>query len=121
MNSRSDIGQFVQQSDVIFIMIASSMSSRNNMMQQIASFIVLFEKQVLSNYCLFHLLPTYRQKFESAKPGVRTIKRWTNEADGNAEDKESTMPRRCFTSLSKNLCLCPPPPKKQNLMTTDYS
>lgn len=58
MISRADIGQFVQQSDVSFVMIASSMTSRNNMMQfiscmtqyqlQIASFIVLPKKQVLS-------------------------------------------------------------------------
>ncbi len=33
----------------------------------------------LSDHCLVHLIPTYRQK--SAKPVLRTVKRWTNEAE----------------------------------------
>ncbi len=28
-----------------------------------------------------HLIPTYRQKLKSAKPVLRTVKRWTNEAE----------------------------------------
>ncbi|XP_051522975.1 uncharacterized protein LOC127423033 [Myxocyprinus asiaticus] len=35
----------------------------------------------LSDHCLVHLLPNYRQKLKSAKPVVRTVKRWTNEAE----------------------------------------
>ncbi len=34
-----------------------------------------------SDQCLVHLIPTYRQRFKSAKPVLRTIKRWTNEAE----------------------------------------
>jgi len=30
---------------------------------------------------LVHLIPTDRQKFKSAKPVLRTVKRWTNEAE----------------------------------------
>ncbi len=35
----------------------------------------------LSDHCLFHLIPTYRQKLKSAKPVLRTVKRWTNETE----------------------------------------
>ncbi len=35
----------------------------------------------LSDYSLVHLIPTYRQKLKSAKPVLRTVKRWTNEAE----------------------------------------
>ncbi len=35
----------------------------------------------LSAHCLVHLIPTYRQKLKSAKPVLRTVKRWTNEAE----------------------------------------
>jgi len=35
----------------------------------------------LSDHCLVHLIPTYRQKLKSAKPVIRTVKRWTNEAE----------------------------------------
>ncbi len=34
----------------------------------------------LSDHCLVHLIPTYRQKLKSSKPVLRTVKRWTNEA-----------------------------------------
>ncbi len=34
----------------------------------------------LSDHCLVHLILTYRQKLKWAKPGLRTVKRWTNEA-----------------------------------------
>ncbi len=37
----------------------------------------------LSDHCLVHLIPTYRQKLKSAKPVLRTVKRWTNEAEQN--------------------------------------
>ncbi len=36
----------------------------------------------LSDYCLVHLIPTYRQKLKSAKPVVKTVKRWTNKTRG---------------------------------------
>ena len=29
---------------------------------------------------MVHLLPNYRQKFKSAKPVVKTVKRWTTES-----------------------------------------
>ncbi len=35
----------------------------------------------LSDHCLVHLTPTYRQKLKSAKPVLRTVKRWTNETE----------------------------------------
>ncbi|KAI2650804.1 putative RNA-directed DNA polymerase from transposon BS [Labeo rohita] len=35
----------------------------------------------LSDHCLVHLLPAYRQKLKSAKPVLRTVKRWTVEAE----------------------------------------
>jgi len=35
----------------------------------------------LSDHCLVHLIPAYRQKLKSAKPVLRTVKRWTNEAE----------------------------------------
>ncbi len=35
----------------------------------------------LSDHCLVHLIPTYRQQFKSSKPVLRTVKRWTNEAE----------------------------------------
>ncbi len=34
-----------------------------------------------SDHCLVQLIPTYRQKLKSAKPVLRTVKRWTNEAE----------------------------------------
>ena len=34
----------------------------------------------LSDHCLVHLIPTYRQKLKCAKPVVRTVKRWTDES-----------------------------------------
>ncbi len=33
-----------------------------------------------SDHCLVHLIPTYRQKLKSAKPVVKTVRKWTNEA-----------------------------------------
>ncbi len=35
----------------------------------------------LSDHCLVHLLPAYRQKLKSSKPVLRTIKRWSVEAE----------------------------------------
>ncbi|KAK3550451.1 hypothetical protein QTP86_025725 [Hemibagrus guttatus] len=35
----------------------------------------------LSDHCLVHLLPTYRPNLKSAKPVVRTVKRWTSETE----------------------------------------
>ncbi len=35
----------------------------------------------LSDHCLVHLLPAYRQKLKSSKPVLRTVKRWTVEAE----------------------------------------
>ncbi len=35
----------------------------------------------LSDHCLVQLILTYRQKLKSAKPVVKTVKRWTNETE----------------------------------------
>ncbi len=35
----------------------------------------------LSDHCLVHLIPTYRQKLKSEKPVLKTVKRWTAEAE----------------------------------------
>lgn len=34
----------------------------------------------LSDHCLVHLIPSYKQKLKPAKPVVRTVKRWTDES-----------------------------------------
>ena len=34
----------------------------------------------LSDHCMVHLLPNYKQKLKTAKPVVRTVKRWTTES-----------------------------------------
>ena len=34
----------------------------------------------LSDHCLLHLLPSYRQKLKSTKPVVKTVRKWTNES-----------------------------------------
>ncbi len=36
---------------------------------------------VLSDHSLVQLIPTYRKKLKSAKPVLRTVKRWTNEVE----------------------------------------
>ncbi|KAL0175519.1 hypothetical protein M9458_027849, partial [Cirrhinus mrigala] len=35
----------------------------------------------LSDHCLVHLIPTYRQKLKTAKPVLKTVRRWTNETE----------------------------------------
>ncbi len=40
----------------------------------------------LSDHCLVHLIPTYRQNLKSAKPILRIVKRWTNEAEWDLQD-----------------------------------
>ncbi len=52
----------------------------------------------LSDHCLVHLIPTYRQKLKSAKPVIRTVKRWTNEA------------RKKQTNISIDVRVCASPP-----------
>ncbi|XP_073671518.1 uncharacterized protein [Paramisgurnus dabryanus] len=34
-----------------------------------------------SDHCLVHLIPSYKQKLKSAKPVVRTVRRWTSETE----------------------------------------
>ncbi|KAK0141932.1 hypothetical protein N1851_020403 [Merluccius polli] len=34
-----------------------------------------------SDHCLVHLIPTYKHKLKSAKPAIRTVKKWTTEAE----------------------------------------
>ncbi len=42
---------------------------------------VLWAALGLSDHCLVHIIPTYRQKLKSAKAVLRTVKRWSNEAE----------------------------------------
>lgn len=35
---------------------------------------------IIGHHCLVHLLPSYRQKLKSAKPVVKTVRKWTNES-----------------------------------------
>ncbi len=35
----------------------------------------------LSDHCLVHLIPSYRQKLKSAKPVIWTVKIWSNQAE----------------------------------------
>ncbi len=41
----------------------------------------VFVMFLLASSVLVHLIQTYRQKLKSAKPVLRTVKRWTNEAE----------------------------------------
>ena len=34
----------------------------------------------LSDHCLLHLIPTYRQKLKTSKPVAKTLKKWTRES-----------------------------------------
>ncbi|KAK0147933.1 hypothetical protein N1851_012393 [Merluccius polli] len=39
-----------------------------------------------SDHCLVHLIPTYKHKLKSAKPAIRTVKKWTTEAKEELQD-----------------------------------
>ncbi len=76
----------------------------------------------LADYCFVHLIPTYRHKLKAAKPVIRTVKRWTNEAEKDlkacfdltdcivfeaaATDlDELTEPVNSYISLCEDLCI----------------
>ena len=39
-----------------------------------------------SDHCLVHLIPTYKQKLKTAKPVIRSTKKWTEEAKEELQD-----------------------------------
>ncbi len=59
----------------------------------------------LSDHCLVHLIPTYRQKLKSVKPVLRTVKRWTVfEAAANDLDKlRETV--TSYISFCEDMCI----------------
>ncbi len=71
----------------------------------------------LSDHCLVHLIPTYRQKLKSAKPVVKTVKRWTNETeralqachDLNLDELTETV--TSYISFCEDMCI----PTRTNL------
>ncbi len=57
----------------------------------------------LSDHCLVHLISTYKQKFKSAKPVLRTVKRWTNEAEEDLKACFDLTDWSVFEAAAKNL------------------
>ncbi len=57
----------------------------------------------LSDHCLVHLIPTYRQKLKSAKPLVKTVKRWTNETERVLQACLDLTDWSVFEAASNNL------------------
>ncbi len=57
----------------------------------------------LSDPCLVHLIPTYRQKLKSAKLVLRSIKRWTNEAERDLQACFQLTDWRVFEATATNL------------------
>ncbi len=57
----------------------------------------------LSDHCLVHLIPTYRQKLKSAKPVLRTVKRWTNEAEQDLKACFDLTDRSVFEAAANDL------------------
>ncbi len=57
----------------------------------------------LSDHCLVHLIPTYRQKFKSAKPVLITVKRWTNEAEQDLKACFDLTDWSVFEAAANNL------------------
>ncbi len=57
----------------------------------------------LSDHCLVQLIPTYRQKLKSAKPVLRTVKRWTNEAEQDLKACFDLTDRTVFEAAANNL------------------
>ncbi len=60
---------------------------------------------ILSDHYLVHLIPTYRQKLKSAKPVIRTVKRWTKEAEQDLKAcfdlTDSTVFKAAATDLNE--------------------
>ncbi len=57
----------------------------------------------LSDHCLIHLVPTYRQKLKSAKPILKTVKRWTNEAEQDLKACFDLTDRSVFEAAANEL------------------
>ncbi len=57
----------------------------------------------LSDHCLVHLIRTYRQKFKSAKPVLRTVKIWTNEAKQDLKACFDLIDRSVFKAAANKL------------------
>uniref|UniRef100_A0A8C1G2X1 Reverse transcriptase domain-containing protein n=1 Tax=Cyprinus carpio TaxID=7962 RepID=A0A8C1G2X1_CYPCA len=57
----------------------------------------------LSDHCLVHLIPTYRQKLKSAKPVVKTVKRWTNETEQDLQACFDLTDWSVFEAATTNL------------------
>ncbi len=57
----------------------------------------------LSDHCLVHLLPTYRQKLKSAKPVVRTVRRWTVEAEQDLQARFELTDWSVFEAAATDL------------------
>lgn len=54
-----------------------------------------------SDHCLLHVIPTYRQKLKSAKPVMKTVRKWTNEAKQEQQafvDGKCKLMVECFLS-----------------------
>ncbi len=52
---------------------------------------------------LGHLIPTYRQKLKSAKPVLRTVKRWTNETEWDLQACFSLTDWTVFEAAANDL------------------
>ncbi len=57
----------------------------------------------LSDHCLVHLIPTYRQKLKSAKPVLRTVKGWTNETERDSQACFSLTDWTVFEAAANDL------------------
>ncbi len=57
----------------------------------------------LSDHFLVNLMPNYRQKLKSAKPVLKTVKRWTNEAEGDLQACFSLTDWTVFEAADTNL------------------
>ncbi len=57
----------------------------------------------LSDHCLVHLIPSYRQKLKSAKPVLRTVKRWTNESEWDLQACFSLTDWSVFEAVATDL------------------
>lgn len=56
-----------------------------------------------SDLCLVHLIPTYRRKLKTAKPVVRTVKKWTNEAKQELQACFDSTDWSVFEAAATNL------------------
>ncbi len=57
----------------------------------------------LSDHCLVNRIPTYRQKFKSAKPVLRSVKIWTNDAEKDLKACFGLTDWSVFEAVAKDL------------------